>query len=587
VHHGHRYLHVGLNPHTEKYEQWYDPDGNPSPIPPRPDDLTQLPDGLAVELIRTDGGDLPSMASDTDAQRLLAAMPAGLMTPSVREELDAALADLSGESGSRHDATRDHVRTLVLYGHCRVAGAPAALQALRGQFVEAVWHDPDRGSRATAEHEYDELVKWTGRAIAGQALGKADRALQRMVLRALEPGGGWHPDTPKPWTRARDEPRSIFKVLGPTEWAQPVADPEFLIAGVLCRDTFGVNAGPKKSLKTHDNQALALAVATGRNLYLDERFPVRRTGRVLYIVGEGGEVPVRRTLHRMARAYGVSADDIGRDPEFPLAVAFGAAPMNVPGFRDELVAMLDTYQPELVLIESFYNFHPSDVETGNLYQRGQVIDAYHRLVRGECAGATSLLTDHYRSTGTSKSLDLDSISMAGQAENADSWILRRHREDADVPGGEFRLCTSFNSRQWGATEWNVNWHLGEFDHTRGHHVGDISWSVESSQGKASAATTPEHKTADGRARLILAYVDENPETAKTSACEVLAQRHPGGGERNFRTAWTELENARLLVQAETTVTRPYGDKTRDYPAKVWKRSDGKIGTVSMGGADDA
>lgn len=69
-----------------------------------------------------------------------------------------------------------------------------------------------------------------------------------------------------------------------------------------------------------------------------------------------------------------------------MVVASGAAPMNVPGFRDELVAMVDEHQPELVLIESFYNFHPSDVETGNLYQRGQVIDSYHRLVRGECTG---------------------------------------------------------------------------------------------------------------------------------------------------------------------------------------------------------
>ena len=50
-----------------------------------------------------------------------------------------------------------------------------------------------------------------------------------------------------------DEPASgykVFKVMGPTEWAKSVPDPEFLIEKVLCQDTSGVNAGPKKSLKT-------------------------------------------------------------------------------------------------------------------------------------------------------------------------------------------------------------------------------------------------------------------------------------------------------------------------------------------------
>jgi len=127
---------------------------------------------------------------------------------------------------------------------------------------------------------------------------------------------------------------------------------------------------------------------------------------VLYIVGEGGREPVQRTLHRVARAYDLSLAEVQCDPEFPLVVAFGAAPIDGDDFRDDLKRMLDRYQPELVLIESFYNFHPRDVQAGDLYQRGQIIDAYHKFVRAECAGATSLLTDHYRSTAVGKSLDL-------------------------------------------------------------------------------------------------------------------------------------------------------------------------------------
>ena len=43
--------------------------------------------------------------------------------------------------------------------------------------------------------------------------------------------------------------------------------------------------------------------------------------------------------------------------------------------------MLDRHQPDYVSMESFYNFHPAEVSAANLYERGQVIDAYHKLVR--------------------------------------------------------------------------------------------------------------------------------------------------------------------------------------------------------------
>ena len=61
------------------------------------------------------------------------------------------------------------------------------------------------------------------------------------------------------WAVQIDEPATgykVFKVLGPTEWAKPPKQIEFLIAKALCRGTSGPNAGPKKSLKTHDNQAI-------------------------------------------------------------------------------------------------------------------------------------------------------------------------------------------------------------------------------------------------------------------------------------------------------------------------------------------
>ena len=333
---------------------------------------------------------------------------------------------------------------------------------------------------------------------------------------------------------------AILTVLGPAEWAKPVPPTEFLISKVLCADTFGVNAGPKKSLKTHDNQAIAFAVATGTNLYRNALFPVRRTGTVLYIVGEGGVVPVRRTLHRMARAYGLSLEQIAGDPDFGLVTAFGAAPIDSEPFRDELRRLLDTHQPELVLIESFYNFHPKDVEAANLFSRGQVIDGHHKFIRGECDGATSIMTDHYKSTG-GKSLDLDNISMAGQAENADSWLTRIHRKDPDVADGEFFIQTGFGSRQWGGTEWNIDWHLGKFDHDAGQHVGEISWEVAPVNGHlGGVAARPDIEIA------ILREVTAQPWILNRDALHAVV-----GGRRT-----TVLKAVARLVDSRELAERP-------------------------------
>jgi len=294
-----------------------------------------------------------------------------------------------------------------------------------------------------------------------------------------------------PSQRSAKSANAIFCEFGPPEWAMPVAPTEFLIKGVLCRDTWGVNSGPEKSLKTHDNQAIAIAVATGINLYRNKLFPVTNIGKVLYIVGEGGQKQVFRVLHRMCHAYGINPTDVQKDPTFPLVVAFGAAPLDDDRLRDEIKSLLDRHQPDLVLMESFYNFHPAEVNAANLYERGQVIDSYHKLVREGSSDVVSLLTDHNKKGANE--LGLRNISMAGQAENSDSWIQRKHRHDPDVAAGEFWLTTSFNGRDWGGSVFDIDWHLGAFDHDAGSHVGDIGWHVTSAtraQVRATADAKP-------------------------------------------------------------------------------------------------
>ncbi|MAU80512.1 MAG: hypothetical protein CME34_01295 [Gordonia sp.] len=402
---------------------------------------------------------------------------------------------------------------------------------------------------------------------------------QALVTAAFAPGGMWHADTPDGnvyWLRGRRaktrrDNGPIFTLLSADQWAAPVPKPQFLIRGVLVADTFGVVAGPKKSLKTHENQAIALALATGRNLYGHERFGVDGMHPVLYIVGEGGEFDVRRKLQRMALAYGIPPADLMRDPRFPLHVAFGAAPLSEPTFNDELKRLLDMTQPELILIESFYNFHPADVEASNLYQRGQAIDQFHKFVRAQCEGATSMMTDHYRSTA-GKGNDLDLISMAGQAENADSWITRNHREPADVEKGDFHLRVAYGSRQWGGREYDIDWHLGRFDPETGTHDGDIHWTVHENVDAARSQGAQEGqdpKTLPGQKALILQWIRTHPDMSKTASIEALAKNH-GAHEKRFREAWSVLEGEHKIKQVEEVHDHKYGTGSRQRKTKVWK-----------------
>lgn len=607
----------GVKPTAEGRSAW-NPDTDDLP---KVADLPMLPDAWIAHLANGRAAEVGEMDRDSSVDDLHAWAAAtfndsagdamcGRMSKAVAQHSER----IRAESTSHDKITKAHwnVYQLATEGH---TGWRAAIEQ-----IEAVYTDEliDRDKRGRAELR-NEIFRSRTNALRK---AKADVDKARQIGARLTPSECpcvVPADVPKTITlcdldgdpveivtlrTANTDPKpatAILTVLGPTEWAKPVPPTEFLISKVLCADTFGVNAGPKKSLKTHDNQAIAFAVATGTNLYRNPEFPVKRTGKVLYIVGEGGVVPVRRTLHRMARAYGLTLADVAGDPDFGLIAAFGAAPIDSEAFRDELRRLLDTHQPELVLIESFYNFHPKDVEAANLFSRGQVIDGHHKFVRSECVGATSIMTDHYRSTG-GKSLDLDNISMAGQAENADSWITRIHRKDANVADGEFALQTGFGSRQWGGTEWHIDWHLGKFDHDAGQHVGEISWDVNPVTAKTSSRAGSGHdtKTVEGQRQLILAYIDNHEMEPKTKITKNLAKAHEGVGERKFAAAFDSLVDEKQIYQNPVIVTRKYGDDYRNQQVIGWKRAisagpiasiasigSGSIASKSTGDADDS
>lgn len=598
---GHRYSLVwpSTNPANDgAHYCWFRPDGSPAAVGeiPRPEDLTELSQPFidAITAPRSISGEKATEAEGRALLDRLAARP-DYRDP-MSERMADAVADALGQFPADGHGTMVTAQGRILrYAELGDPGAGIAHATLRAGFIATVTERyADRDSRgdgeAAAARDFDKAWIGAGRTVAGDLTPQRELDGLSLARAALAPGGAWHPNTPGGvleqlgWgspgqattDNTTDAPVPIFRLMGASDWAKPAPPPKFMVRGILVRDTFGVVAGPKKSLKTHENHALALAVATGQPLYNHEPFSVSRSGRVLYIVGEGGQADIQRKLQRMCRTYGVDPNDVARDPQFPLQVAFGAAPMGDARFNGELKAMLDAAQPDLVLIESFYNFHPEGVEAGNLYQRGQAIDAFHKFVRGECEGATSLMTDHYRSTA-GKGNDLDMISMAGQAEVADSWITRFHYADPDVDAGQFHLRVAYGSRQWGGREYDIDWHLGRFNEDTGTHEGEdgdddrITWTVndagKNSTGSGAGGVSREFKI---RAEL-LESIGRNPTMSKSdhiklSAKTLESKRQP------VDMAWAELVAAKQIIKDRENL--PYGDGSRSRMTDVWRRGPG-------------
>lgn len=470
-----------------------------------------------------------------------------------RNERPKPLEALVNRIKTAEDATRNPVRDAlrIAASESRIGFYPLsdAVEKIRGAMIA--------GYRRRGELEKFDDVEYLRlvRNGVGYALSRSPKEIS---MEANRDYGTHHEDAQVlkfpsfDQTEETTTAEPIFRQFGPTDWAKPVPTTEFLIKRVLVTDTWGVNGGPEKSLKTHDNQAIGLAVATGTNLYNDARFTVERPGKVLYIVGEGGKNQVFRVLHRMCAAYGIAIEDVKNDSDFPFVVVFGAAPLDSFKLRDEIRSLLDEHQPSLVLMESFYNFHP-DVNASNLYERGRVIDSYHKLVRAGGESVVSLLTDHNKK-GANK-LGLQQISMAGQAENSDSWIQRMHRKDPDVQTGDFWLTTSYNGRDWGGNTFDVDWHLGPFDHDTGTHTGHISWNVNDRKSVSSvmknAQTKTQRKESDviSAIRQVLAdaHANEKPGLNQKEMIDGVKKIVPDAGENLIRAKLTTGVEENYLI----------------------------------------
>jgi hypothetical protein len=286
-------------------------------------------------------------------------------------------------------------------------------------------------------------------------------------------------------------PEQRFKLWTPQELIASNVPPVWTIKGLLIRPTYGMLAGPEKSLKSYFAQFVAVGAAAGVPVL--GHFEVPEAVPVLMFVGEGGRLPYTRRLKRIAAAYGVSLADL------PLFTSFDVASTQSDVFQCSFVQHLNDYRPAITIIEPYYAFHGTASEGKMLHLEGdQLVWLSHTA---EEYGSSLIIGNHYNQTGSGRGLRR--ITGSGPAEWSDSWwIVEKDEARSDVATGHFELAFEVGSRQWGTTVWDLTVDIGPFDDDTMDNEGDITWTVHPSSGK--------HTGSGGTSARILSIVTTHP-----------------------------------------------------------------------------
>jgi hypothetical protein len=302
----------------------------------------------------------------------------------------------------------------------------------------------------------------------------------------------------------------LFTTTSSADLLEPDEPMHWLLRGLLCDPTYGQLAGEMKTLKSYLSTFLAIAVATGERLF--DRFAVDRARPVLMYVGEGGSLPHKKRLRRIAHAMGVDLGDLASE----LHRSYDVAAVDSIEYQASLARDLERIEPGLFVLDPLYAYHGANADARNLHEEGAHLGNAVHLARQ--AGATALIVNHFNQTGAGRGLSR--ITQAGSGEWVDSWLLLAHREAPDVRGGRFQLALDVGSRQWGGATWDLDLNIGRFDPDTGTHDGEISWDL-----RAAGTST------DTPAARITAAVTQQPgeltkeQAAKAAGGNVVAARH--------------------------------------------------------------
>jgi len=416
------------------------------------------------------------------------------------------------------------------------------------------------GRTSADPEEFRALAAWAAAQAQAEDLGALqDRVREQIKKQRLTPKHGSGVSGGLEGDDESDDDR--FPIIGPTQLAQPVPPLEWLIRGVWPVNSFGPIGAEKKTLKSYNLLAMAVAVASGEPLF--GKFPVERQGPVLVYVGEGGQETVQYRLQIICAKQGLSVNKL------PIYVVDTVASLDDPHFRGQLSRRIDKHEPVLVAIDPLYAFHPEGIEAQNLYSRGAMLTRLSQLVGGRCA---LMVADHFNKVNEGP-LDLNMISQAGMSQWADSWFLARHRTAASKSGesGTYQLEVSFGSRRTsGGARWDLDWKLPYDEDEYGVHIPaavdsagreGVSWSIRKANPIADKAKQTDAAKAEklGKAvKAIVQYVrDSEWQVTQTQAVSFI-----GGNAELARAAMDDAILHGHVVEEKRKRPEKRGEVTR-------------------------
>ena len=181
-----------------------------------------------------------------------------------------------------------------------------------------------------------------------------------------------------------ETPRTAAKIAGLTfssgdEMALTAKAPVYLIKGLLEEDAHGIMYGASMSFKTFTTLSIAHSICTGAD-FMGRK--VKKTGKVLYVCGEGDGAMKRRTLAQVKQNGGFNGN---------FMMLNGTIRIDNKDDMAQLKLAIDEIKPVLVIFDTFASLVSSTNEQDNS-DVGQALN----LIKETCRnGSTSSIVVHH------------------------------------------------------------------------------------------------------------------------------------------------------------------------------------------------
>ncbi|RIU33929.1 AAA family ATPase [Mycobacteroides abscessus] len=524
-----------------------------------------------------------------------------------------ALAALTRKVSAARAGTRDEVRNAlrIAAGEARIglypfADAVAEIESAARQSYEARGDDFDAH---IGPHEYNRLIVNGVKFALSRPIEDLRAEANRQFGTDHRDGRGMFENLDRilstrsskmvagqPNNAVEMQLRERFSLESAFELSQPVPPMRWLVRNVWPENSAGVLAGEKKTFKSWNLQALALAVSSGLPYFGYDDFAVPNAAPVLYLAGEGGRDAFANRHQVIAARYGIGEADL---PGLPFGAMFDTAELTDAELTDALARHLDQMQPALVIVDPLYAYHPSGVDTANLYVRGQMLAKVRELIEPYAA---LVIGDHFKkrsgNTGGTGSgaMDLDDISMSGISQWADSWGLQCHRDPPDITNNNYFLQVEFSTRRGGGRRYDIDWTLNRDSNPDLVAWESCTWNVVPSYSAATAMLTRQSRAASaagGRHREVMEalsrYVErddlESAERGKKAVVDQYKNLTGAHGKR-FTRAECDEALASLVGQGFVSV-RKESRRDEHISVRPYRQTDtdSELVPISSGGTD--